>query len=322
MQAVILAAGRGTRLHPITLMRSKAMLPVLGKPIVARIVEALTSISIQNFILVISPFDQEIRPYFHQHLIPDVEIQFVEQPEARGMAHALSLVEPWVNGDFILTACDSLLSVTDYFRLISKWNEGKKPAALLALQQVNPKQVSQTAIVQIEEGLITQIVEKPAPHQVTSNSASLPIYLFDKCIFSQLPQLKPSRRGELELQDAIQALIESHKQVRGEFVSERMNLTSAQDLLEINLHFLRAEMPQIILGNVQIDDHVTLKPPYYIGADTTIRSQAFVGPHVYAESGVYFGQGCHVSDSVCLRDAKLDENQIINKAIIYSGKKQ
>jgi dTDP-glucose pyrophosphorylase len=128
-----------------------------------------------------------------------------------------------VDSDFILTACDSLLSVTDYFRLLSTWNEGKKPASLLTLQQVKPEQVSQTAIVQIEKGLITQIVEKPAPHQVTSNFASLPIYLFDRCIFSSASLKPPERR--VELQDAIQAHIDDHNLVRGEFVSGRMNLT-------------------------------------------------------------------------------------------------
>jgi len=317
MQAVILAAGRGTRLLPITQMRTKAMLPVLGKPMIARIITALAFCGVREFILVTSPTDQEMSTYFLSSPIPGVEIQFVEQFEPRGMAHALICAEPWINGDFILSACDSLLSLEDYALLISAWNCEPKLAALLALLPINPEKASQTGIVQIENGLITRIIEKPAPDQVFSNIASLPIYLFEQRIFSHLSRLKPSKRGELELQDAIQMLIDSYGRVRGELVSSRMNLTSAQDLLEINLYFLQKEAPQKIQDPVQIGRNVTLIPPYFLGANTIIGDQCVIGPQVYVESNAHIGQGCSISNTILLQGSRLDLPQVIKNTIIF-----
>jgi len=89
MQAVILAAGKGSRLHPITTNRSKAMLPILGKPIVERVMEHLANNGIGDFILVVSPDDTQITRYFHRESQLDADVRFAYQPQRLGMADAL-----------------------------------------------------------------------------------------------------------------------------------------------------------------------------------------------------------------------------------------
>ena len=102
MQAVILAAGKGSRLHPITTARSKAMLPILGKPIVERVMEDLVSTGVDDFILVISQNDRYINRYFRRESRIEADVRFVYQAERLGMANALSYAAPLIQGDFIL----------------------------------------------------------------------------------------------------------------------------------------------------------------------------------------------------------------------------
>jgi NDP-sugar pyrophosphorylase family protein len=109
MQAVILAAGKGTRLRPITLHRSKAMAPIAGKPMVERVIERMVKNGIDDFILVISDDDQAIRRYFRSEVKLPARFQFVTQTERLGMAHAVGLAAPRIRTDFLLSACDSIV---------------------------------------------------------------------------------------------------------------------------------------------------------------------------------------------------------------------
>jgi NDP-sugar pyrophosphorylase family protein len=318
MQAVILAAGRGKRLYPFTLSRSKAMLPLMGKPIIARILERIAANAITHFVIVHSSADRTLPAYFSQNLQPGMQITLVEQAEPKGMAHALFLAEAKIRGDFLVSACDSLLSQEDYARLLSAWHFLPKPSAVLSLLPVDPSKAGSTALVCLKNGWVNQIIEKPQPDQFISNIASLPIYLFDRRIFPLLEQIQPSTRGELELQDAIQNLIVQQGNVRGVTVTNRMNLTSANDLLEINLHFLKEEEPQIILAPAQISSKIMLIPPYYIGPHTSIEEGCIIGPHVYIESNCSISSHCHISESVFLRGTVIKERTTLHHEVVFA----
>jgi dTDP-glucose pyrophosphorylase len=315
MQAVILAAGRGKRLHPITFQRSKAMLPVLGKPIIARIVGSIASNGVSDFIIVTSPDNDRLTTYFQDNPFPEINIRFVEQSEPRGMAHALSCAMDCIVGDFVLSACDSLIPQTGYASMITSWYSQPHTSALLALMSVTPDKVHQTAIVQIENGRITRIIEKPTSQQTVSNISSLPIYIFQPGILNYLLQLKPSPRGEFELQDAIQSLIDQGELVRGVLIEERLNLTSSQDLLEINLHFLQIEKPQFIHASAFIGKNVVLHPPYWIGSHSTIGEQCIIGPNVYLESDCYIEHHCQLTNALLLEGSRLTAYQDLNMKI-------
>jgi NDP-sugar pyrophosphorylase family protein len=316
MQAVILAAGRGKRLYPLTLSRSKAMLPVLGKPMLARILEAIAANNITNFVIVHRSTDQQITSFFSQYQQFGWQISFVEQVDPKGMAHALMQAEPLIQGDFLLSACDSLLSQEDYASLISAWHSLPKPSAILSLLPVKRESAGNTALVCLQDSWVRQIIEKPQPDQMISNLSSLPIYLLNRRIFPLLEQIQPSVRGELELQDAIQLLINQFGNVRGVSVSRRNNLTSAEDLLEINLHFLQHENPGIIKQSCQISDQVVLIPPYYIGSNTIIAEGCIIGPQVYIESDCSIAKNCRISEAVLLKGSLTEEGQAMQHEVI------
>ena len=235
MQAVILAAGGGTRLHPLTLNRSKAMLPIVGKPMVGRVLENLTAAGLQDFILVASPQDQELVRYIEQGEASRVQLVFQSQP--RGAADALLCAAEWITGDFLLSACDNLVPLADTRRVIDCWQSGAAPNGLLALLRIPSHKVPSAGIVELEGDWIKRIIEKPPLAEAPSDIASLPLYCFTPDLLAYLPRVQPSRRGEYELQDAIQMLIDHQGSVRGIHAHSRMTLTSTSDLLKLNRHF-------------------------------------------------------------------------------------
>jgi NDP-sugar pyrophosphorylase family protein len=303
MQSIILAAGKGSRLHPITVNRSKAMLPILGKPIVARVMETLVENGLRDFILVVSPDDREIVNYFEHESTLDVRTQFIVQLERRGMADALSRAAEYVREDFLLTACDNLVSETDIGQMLSLWNSTPGINGILALMEVPPEKIKSVGIVELEGEWVRHIVEKPDPSQVTGNIASMPLYIFARRILDYLRDVPLSQRGEYELQDAIQMLIERDGGVRGYHAAGRLTLTSPADLLALNRHYL-------VNGNANhhdaprlVGEDTKLIPPLHIEAGVVIGAGCVIGPNVYIERDCQIGDGATLRESVLLRGA-------------------
>ena len=303
MQSIILAAGKGSRLHPITVKRSKAMLPILGKPMVARVMETLVANGLRDFILVVSPDDREIESYFKRESTLDVRMQFVVQPERRGMADALSRAAPFVKEDFLLTACDNLVSERDLAQMLALWNSTPGINGLLALMEVPRERIQSVGIVELEGEWVRHIVEKPDPDQVTGNTASMPLYLFSRRILDYLPEVPLSPRGEYELQDAIQMLIAHEGRVRGYHTAGRLTLTSPADLLALNRHYLVNGNANHHASPQAVGEDTKLVPPLHIESGVVIGAGCTVGPNVYIERDCQIGAGATVQESVLLRGA-------------------
>jgi len=303
VQAVILAAGKGSRLHPITTERSKAMLPILGKPIVERVMEDMIANGINDFILVVSKEDRYITHYFQHESCLKADIRFVYQPERLGMADALRHAAPLVEEDFILSACDNLTSSKHIARMLDLWAAPPRPNAILTLMQVPREQLSSTGVVALQEDRITRIVEKPGPEHAPSNIASLPLYCLPLSILDYLSEVSVSARGEYELQDALQMLIDRQGDVRGVMVTSRLTLTRPADLLEINRHYLinGNSQPQLQPQTVGANTH--LITPLHIERGTVIEANCTIGPNVYIERDCCIGEGAVIRNAILLRDS-------------------
>ncbi len=301
MQGVILAAGKGSRLHPITLQRSKAMVPVLGKPLVERVMEDLHANGIDDFVLVVSPQDRDIMRHFGRDSTFDADIRFVYQVKRLGMANALLQAMPLIDQDFVLSACDNLTSAQYVGQMLAAWRSHPAPNAVLSLMPVPRDRISSTGIVELEGEWVTHIVEKPTPEEAPSNVSSLPLYCFRRFFLDYLPQVKPSPRGEYELQDAIQMLIQERGRVRGVFVEQRLTVTGPADLLNINRVYLTQgnDKPQLEAQTVGPNTH--LITPLHIESGVIIGADCTIGPNVYIERDCQIGAGAHISDAIILR---------------------
>ncbi|MGH2524787.1 MAG: sugar phosphate nucleotidyltransferase, partial [Anaerolineales bacterium] len=315
MQAVILAAGKGTRLHPITLKRSKAMLPILGTPIVERVMGDIAANGVGEFILVASPEDEEIVDHFQQSTQLRSEVRFVHQPERRGTADALRCAAPYIAGDFILSACDNLISAAHVRQMLALWKTSPRPNAILTLMPVEPERTGSAGIVAVEGPWVTRIVEKPAPGAAPSNVASLPLYLFSRRILDFLLEIQLSARGEYELQDAIQMLIEREGRVRGETVGRRLTLTSAADLLTINLRYLSQGGPPHV-APAAVGANTRLIMPLRIESGVVIGANSTIGPNVYLERDCRVRDGVTIQDSMVLRGAVVPKGAVLNDQVV------
>jgi NDP-sugar pyrophosphorylase family protein len=313
LQGVILAAGKGSRLHPITVNRSKAMLPILGKPIVERVMESLWANGVREFILVVSQDDRDITRYFTEEcpLEPKPDIQFVVQEKRLGMADALRCAAPFIRGPFVLSACDNLTSREHVASLLQHHRAGENINATLSVMRINPTKVGRTGIVEMMDGCVSRIIEKPPPEEAPSNIASLPLYIFSPRILDYLPEVKLSPRGEYELQDAIQMLIDRGGRVQGVFIETRLALTGPEDLLAINRHYLMSGHDRPQLAPYVVGPNTHLITPLRIEVGTTIGEGCVIGPRVYIERDCTIGGDVTLKDAVVLRETNVPDGTVI-----------
>ena len=296
MQVVVLAAGRGTRLRPVTADRSKAMVPVLGRPLIELAIEPFVAAGLSGLIVVAGPGDDELRSVVDGWTRSGLAAEVVVQEQRLGMGHALSMASPLIRGDFAVTACDSLVSADHVRGMVRAHSEG---AGVLSLMDVDPELVARSAAVGLAGDRVTGIVEKPAPGEAPSNTVSLPHYILPKPILDLLGGLAASPRGELELQDAIQGLIDAGHRVAGVRTAERRQVSSPGDLLRLNLDELRAtggmDLPVRWL-DARVEGPVVVDRGARIGHDCVI------GPNVFLEDGCVVGNEVAIRNSVVLRN--------------------
>jgi dTDP-glucose pyrophosphorylase len=316
MQAVILAAGKGTRLNPVTKKRSKAMLPILGKPMVELVIESLSACGIMDFILVVSPEDKEIVPYFELKSQLGLNIRFINQPVSNGMAQAISLAAPAISGDFIVSACDSLLTAAEINLYINSWGNYPKPEALLALMFMSRDQISKSSCVELNGNRVVKIVEKPSANNITSDLASIPLYLFTTKILDYLKDAQVSQRGEYELQDAIQIMVNNGDLVCGKLVHDRISVTYIKDLLAANMEFFRKSGADFNSSHGVSGGNTVMKTPYLIEKGAMIGTNCLIGPNVYLEGISRIGNNVQISNSVVLRGASVTDGTIIENSIV------
>jgi bifunctional UDP-N-acetylglucosamine pyrophosphorylase/glucosamine-1-phosphate N-acetyltransferase len=318
MQAVILAAGRGTRLYPITASRTKAMCPVAGKPIVERVMDTLVANGISEFILVISPDDSDITEYFTHKSTIDASIQFVQQTQQLGMGHALLQAAPFIRDDFLLSSCDNLVEETVVSQMLQMWVGESTPNGILALLRVGQDELTRMGVVEIDDHhRILRIVEKPKLDDAPSNIGSVPIYLFSHKLVEYLARIQPSPRGEYELQDAIQDLINKDGAVYGLMLPNRIDLTHPSDLLRLNLYFLKKEQPDLETHQKEYGLGTKLINPVIIEQDAFIGSNCQIGPNVYIEEGATILNDVKLENCVVLRDSLVKSGINIRDEIIW-----
>jgi glucose-1-phosphate thymidylyltransferase len=320
MQGLILAGGKGKRLHPLTQHRSKAMAPVAGKPMVARVVDLLVQNGICDLLLIVSPADALIADYFAEHCPPAVTIRCLPQVQQLGMAHALQLAAPYLHDHFVLSACDNLVEPDHLAQLIAT-HVARQANATLSLMPIALEKASTTGVIAWaageQAGWIAHIVEKPKPEEAPSNISSLPLYVFSRRLLDYLPQVQPSARGEYELQDAMQLLIAQAGRVTGVLTAQRWQITTVDDLLALNRYFLeQAAASAAPRQAVQVGAGSQLIQPVCIEAGSVIGENCVIGPHVYIESSAQIGHGARLVNALVLRNAIVAAGQLVYDEVI------
>ena len=229
MQALVLAAGAGTRLRPLTEDRPKAMVEVNGKPMLQIVLEQLKTVDVKDVVIVVHYMKDKIIDYFGDGSKMGLNIKYVEQKEMKGTADAVAHAEPYITDEkFWCIFCDSLFETDQLTRIL----EHKDVDGVFTAKEVEDGRAF--GILVTDGKRVTQFIEKP--ENPPTNLASFSVFLMPKEIFRACKDIKPGPKGELWLTDAIQLLID--KGVRFSYeVSEHIidigtheHLAAAQEL--------------------------------------------------------------------------------------------
>ena len=286
MDAVILAAGEGTRLRPLTSTRAKPMLPVAGKPILEWDLEALAG-KFDRVTIVVGYKNEKIIDYFGSEF-NGLKIEYVTQKEQLGTAHAISTVESIVKDEFLVMNGDLLISseLVDEFLLDYK---DHKTTALCLTKVEDP---SQFGIVELgKNNMVKNIVEKP--EKPKSNLANAGIYIFNGEIFDAIRQIEKSTRLEYEITDALKILINKNEVCGFKCVDEITDIGRPWDLLKANENLLQ----KINLKpdeDTEIEPFSTIKGPVHIGKGTNIRSGTYIEGPCWIGKNCTIGPNCHI----------------------------
>jgi glucose-1-phosphate thymidylyltransferase len=321
MKALILAGGAGTRLRPITHSRAKQLVPVANKPILFYGIEAMVDAGITDIGVIVGDTRDEVMVALGDGSAFGASITYIPQDAPLGLAHCVLIARPFLGDEeFVMYLGDNLLE-QDLSAFVSAFSAARQsstpPSAQILLKHVPDPHRFGIATLDAD-GHVVRLVEKPT--DPPSDLALVGVYLFDAAIHEAVASIKPSDRGELEITDAIQWLIDEQHVVRCELLSGWwIDTGKLTPLLEANRLLLEKIEPRID-GSVDdrsvIDGRVvvaagaeivnsTIRGPAAIGARTRI-VDSFIGPF----SAI--GNGCEVSNSEIEHSVVMDDSRIID----------
>lgn len=193
MKAVVLTAGEGKRFRPLTRSRPKPMVPVANKPLLEHVVTSLRETGIDELVFVVGYRRERIQKYFENGAAWDVEISYVEQTTPRGTGDALLQAESLVSDDFLVLNGDRIVEPA-LLKDLADTRESTREATLAVTRVRDP---TAYGMVSLQDNHVTEIIEKPAPHQVSSQLVNVGAYAFGPEIFSAIRQ--SDQHGELQL---------------------------------------------------------------------------------------------------------------------------
>ncbi len=235
MRGVVLAAGKGTRLLPITKYVAKALLPINGRSAIEQVVELFKECGVSEIAIVTGHLGDQIKARLGDGSKYGVEIVYREQHKPNGTATALQAAVDFIAGDVLVAASDCLLP-KGHLRNLLDYHLEERCAATLSLKVLSREEILSSATVALkEDGTISRIVEKPSGDEITSNIASSPYFVFKDVVAEYLPKVRPSKRNEYELADAIQMMIDDGLKVKGLISQNWKHLSDLRALIRLNL---------------------------------------------------------------------------------------
>jgi glucose-1-phosphate thymidylyltransferase len=315
LKGLILSGGAGTRLRPITHTSAKQLVPVANKPVLFYGIEALVGAGVKEIGIIIAPeTGEEIREAAGDGSRFGAEITYIVQDEPAGLAHAVLTAEDFIDGSpFVMYLGDNLLR--DGLRgLVSAFTE-HQPDALILLTPVDDPQ--SYGVAELDgDGHIVRLIEKPK--DPPSNLALVGVYLFSNLIFDAARSLEPSWRGELEITEAIDKLIDDGRTVRSEVVRGWWKDTGQlADMLEANRLVLE-ELTTAIEGEVdegsKVEGRLVLGPGAKLER-SVVRGPAVIGAGAHVEDA-YIGPYTSIGDGVHVRRSEVENSIVLAGSVV------
>jgi glucose-1-phosphate thymidylyltransferase len=298
LKGLILSGGKGTRLRPITHTSAKQLVPVANKPVLFYAIEALARAGIKEVGVIIAPeTGEEIRHAAGDGSRFGVELTYILQDEPAGLAHAVLTAEPYLgDSPFVMYLGDNLLQ-GGIEGLVSSFRDSQPDALILLTPVPNPDSYG---VAELSDGKVVRLVEKP--REPRTNLALVGVYMFTASVHAAAKAIEPSARGELEITDAIQHLVDQGHRVEPHIVNGWWKDTGRlDDMLEANRLVLDTIQTRLegelidsqVDGRVVIEagarlERCTVRGPAIIGAGARL-TDCYFGPYTA------IGEECEIS---------------------------
>ncbi|MBZ0295867.1 MAG: glucose-1-phosphate thymidylyltransferase [Anaerolineae bacterium] len=316
MKGLILSGGKGTRLYPLTYTRAKQLIPVANKPVLVRVIEAIRDANVTDIGIVIGTnTGAEIQDKLGDGSPWDVNLTYIMQESPDGLAHAVKISRDFLGDDqFVMFLGDNVIEggisrlISDF--ATSEWN------SQIVLKEVQDPTAYGVAKLRTD-GSIEALIEKP--RIPPSNLALVGIYMFDKTIWDAVNSIQPSARGELEITDALQWLIDAGHRVyphvhQGWWIDTGKPI----DMLEANSLVLEELSPCIstdaVITDSEIDSRVTIERGARI-VNSVIRGPSIIGENTLVENS-YIGPFTSIYHDVTIRNAEIERSIILENSCV------
>jgi len=333
MKAVIICAGAGKRLRPITSSRPKPLIPIAGKPLLEHTIVALKNAGIKEILLVVGYKENLIKDYFGDGKEKfDLTIEYVTQEEQLGTAHAFGYGKDFANDDSVLFMYGDLLIEPKVFKeIVQKFNDNKDHGIILLMHVENPEVFG---IISLDsEGFVEKIIEKPSPEINVGNLANAGVFIFNSSIFQAIEQTTISPRGEYEFTDSMEILINQFKRkIAGYTIKDYFwsDIGLPWQFLDANRYILN-KIETKILGNIEENVHISgnvyigegtqvrsgsyIQGPCYVGNNNTIGPNSFIRPYTFIANDCHIGS-CEIKNSIILSHTSIPHFNYVGDSII------
>jgi len=310
LKSIILCAGKGTRLRPLTHTSAKHLIPIANKPALFYGIEAIRDCGIKDIGIIVGETGEDIKSELGEGSRWGANISYIEQKEALGLAHAVSVARGFLGEDkFLMYLGDNLLK-NGVKRYADKFIKGNYNAFMLLTEVDNPRQFG---VAELKEGRVVRVVEKPK--EPVSNLALIGVYFFDKNVHQAIKSIKPSARGELEITDAIQWMIDNGYKVGAEVIGGWWKDTGKpDDILEANRLILE-DIERDVIGAKVVDETSHILGRVKIGKGSEIINSKIVGPVIIGEKvkivDSYVGPFTSLSNGVEVKKSEIEYSVIL-----------
>jgi glucose-1-phosphate thymidylyltransferase len=320
MKGIILHGGHGTRLRPLTHTGPKQLLKIANKPMSQYVLEDLRDAGITDIAIIIGDiYPEKVKQFYGNGEKFNVNLTYVYQNSPKGIAHGISLCRDFIGNDkFVVYLGDNILR-TGLSSFVDTFQNSSSDAQILLAEVENP---SQFGVVDIKDNKILKIIEKPK--NPPSNFAVIGVYFLTSKIFKIIGELKPSWRGELEITEALQLLMEKGFKVEHDYVTGWWKDTGTpKDILHANQLILESMKDNhnngIFIGkNCTIESGAKIISPVIIDENSKIKSSAVIGPNVSIGKNSHL-EKCTIENSIIMNDCIIDASIQIVDSIIADG---
>ena len=295
MKVVILAAGEGTRLQPLTNNTPKPLLKVLGVPIIKRLIDCFLKTDINSFIIITNYLEEKIKQYLTEEF-PSTDITYIHQKEVKGTGNAFLLAESEIQEDFFIGVYGDCLYSDD---LIMKTVDAAKSKILSVGGKFTTDTENFGIILEENDGTPKEIIEKPSKDEISEGYANIGIYSFERTIFTILHQQekdnKVSARGEYEIPDAVNILLRNNK-----YKKKLIKLDENGFWFDLGRPWSLLEATEVLLSKIEnrimgtIEDGVYLKGNIVLCKNAILRSGTYVEGPAFFDEGADIGPNCYV----------------------------